>query len=70
MTIKQMLKAVNSFITMNLLEVTNPDMEYVERLGLVVKAMNEDESVYNCFTKMFENRRVCNVMINWIDARY
>ena len=70
MTIKQMLKTVNCFIMINVLEVTNPEMEYVQRLGLVVRNMNNDETIFNCFTKMFNNDNVCKVMSNWLDARY
>jgi len=70
MTIKQVLKAIECFILINTLELTNPEMEYVERLSLAVQKMKGDEVVFDCFSNLFENDRICKVMIMWLDARY
>ena len=70
MTIKQVLKAIECFILINTLELTNPEMEYVERLSLAVQKMKGDEVVFDCFSNLFENDRICKVMIRWLDARY
>ena len=69
MTIKQLLKAIECFILINTLELTNPEMDCVERLGLAVRKMNNDETVFEYFTKMFDNEGICKVMINWLDAQ-
>ena len=70
MTIKQVLKAIECFILINTLELTNPEMEYVERLSLAVQKRKGDEVVFDCFSNLFENDRICKVMIRWLDARY
>lgn len=70
MSIKQMLKAIQCFAIMNTLEITEPSLEYVERLGYVVGLMNGDEKIFEQFSKFYENESICKTMINWIDARY
>ena len=70
MTNKQLLKAIECFVTINTLEITKPDMEYVSRLGYVVSMMDGDEKVFDYFSAMFGNEEICKIMINWLDARY
>lgn len=68
-TVKQMLKIVNAFITINVLEVST-NLSYVERLAKAVEILNYDESMFAFFTDMFNNKQICKIMIYWINARY
>lgn len=68
MTVKQVLTATHCFIAMNIMETTCPELEYIHRLGTVVSMMNGDEEVYDQFTKMFDDEKVCQTMIKWLDA--
>lgn len=69
LTEKQMLNAVTAFITINTLEAST-NLNYIERLALAVKVMNCDEATFKIFTAMFNNKKVCSIMIKWIDAHY
>lgn len=69
LSIKQMLNIVNAFIKINVLEVSD-NLSYVERLAEAVKILNYDERAFAVFSQMFDNKNVCMVMIDWIDARF
>lgn len=69
LNVKSMLNVVNAFIKINVLEVS-VNLSYVERLAEAVKILNYDEQAFAVFGQMFDNKKVCMVMINWIDARF
>lgn len=69
LSVKCMLNVVNAFIKINVLEVSD-NLSYVERLAEAVKILNYDEQAFAVFSQMFNNKNVCMVMINWIDARF
>lgn len=69
LTEKQMLNAVTAFVMINVLEA-NTNLNYIERLALAVKVMDCDEVTFEIFTTMFNNKKVCSIMIKWIDAHY
>lgn len=69
LSIKQMLNVVNAFIKINVLEVSD-NLSYVKRLAEAVKILNYDEQAFAVFSQMFNNKNVCMVMINWIDAQF
>lgn len=66
---KQMLNVMNAFIKINVLEVSG-NLSYVERLAEAIKVLNYDEQAFTVFSQMFDNKNVCMVMIDWIDARF
>lgn len=69
LNVKSMLNVVNAFIKFNVLEVSG-NLSYVERLAEAVKILNYDEQAFAVFSQMFDNKNVCMIMINWIDARF
>lgn len=69
LNVKSMLNVVNAFIKINVLEVSD-NRSYVERLAEAVKILNYDEQAFTVFSQMFDNKKVCMVMISWIDARF
>lgn len=69
LNVKSMLNVVNAFIKINVLEVSD-NLSYVERLAEAVKILNYDEQAFTVFSQMFDNKKVCMVMISWIDARF
>lgn len=69
LSVKHMLNVVNAFIKINVLEVSD-NLSYVERLAEAVKILNYDEQAFTVFSQMFDNKNVCMIMINWIDARF
>lgn len=69
LSVKHMLNVVNAFIKINVLEVST-NLSYVERLAEAVKILDYDEQAFAIFSRMFDNKNVCMVMINWIDARF
>ncbi len=69
LTEKQMLNAATAFVMINVLEA-NTNLNYIERLALAVKVMDCDEETFKIFTAMFDNKKVCSIMIKWIDAHY
>lgn len=69
LSVKHMLNIVNAFIKINILEVSD-NLNYVERLAEAVKLLNYNEQAFAVFSQMFDNKDVCMVMIDWIDARF
>lgn len=69
LNVKSMLNVVNAFIKINVLEASD-NLSYVERLAEAVKILNYDEQAFTVFSQMFDNKKVCMVMISWIDARF
>ena len=69
LSVKRMLNIVNAFIKINTLEAST-NLNYVERLAEAVKVLDYDEQAFMVFSQMFDNKNICMVMINWIDARF